>query len=143
MSNNSFLTNIISNLLDFKNSETLKLANDGINKGHDVLDKLNEQHHIEPMTIDDLLNKFSPIIDEQISLEMKKYPNLKPIEGEFKLSIEPHSNNVLAVWEFYFIDNHQQYKKINSQKVFDKDFFTAEDYTKIQNTSPTFKIESP
>lgn len=139
----SFFKTLLSNLLDFNKSETLKITNEKINKGHEILDKLHEQHHIDPMTIDDFLHKLSPIVDEKIIEEMAKNSSLKPIKGEFKLSIEHGSNNVLTEWDFYFIDNHQQYKKIGSKKVFDKDFFTTDAYAQIQNTSPAFDIEAP
>lgn len=141
-SHTDLISGLVDNLFNFQNSEVLKVANHVMTEGHKVMDKLDEKYHIEPMNIDVFLQKMSPSIDEKV-LETAKLEHTTPVGGEIKLSIEQSSGHVLAVWEFYFIDSKKQYKKINSQKVFDKDFFTVEAYTQIKNTSPTFNIEAP
>lgn len=133
---------VVDGLFNFKNSQVLKFANHAIEESNKVMDKLDEKYHVDPMTIEDFLQKISPSIDEKI-LATAKEENVTPVGGEIRLSINPNTQDVLIVWEFYFINQIQQYKKINSKKVINKDFFITEAYVEIKNNSPVYNIEAP
>lgn len=134
------LKKIISNLHDFENSEFLRSAKYVIDTGHQIMDKIDEFHHIEPITIEQLIDKLSPSIDKEIIKHHQK--NLKPIGGELKLSIQ-ENHSILAVWEFYFTNEYNSYHKIGGNKTIEPSWLIDDDYQKIKSKPLTFEITQP
>lgn len=139
----NFVEKTIDKLMNFENSEILQKTNQMMAQGHKVMDNIDAQYRIEPMSIEKLLQNFSPIIDEKV-IQYAKTKNLKPIGGEIKFSISPtNENEIITCWDFYFIDTNQQYKKISSEKTITKSSLTEEAYKNIKNNQLTFEIEPP
>lgn len=131
----------IDKLMNFENSEVLKSTTEMMNKGHEVMDKLDAKYQVKPLTLDELLNNFSPIIDEKV-IRHAKSTHETPVGGEIKFTAKS-DNEILAVWEFYFTDSQNKYKKISSEKVIEKSSVTDETYQHIKANSPTFSIDPP
>lgn len=137
--NNGFVIRLIDNLLDFSKSELLQ----AIQKNKEFLNDCHTKFEHKSMSIEDFIQKISPTIDEKIIDEIKKNPNLKPIEGEFKLSVDKNTHDVCIAWNFYFIDSQQKYIKTESLFFLKKEHFTEQAYAQIKENLSIFKIESP
>lgn len=136
-----FIEKAIDHLTNFEKSEFIQKTNHMMEKGHQVMDKIDAEYQIAPMTIEQLLNNFSPVIDEKIIQHVKSTQET-PVGGEIKFSLKS-DNEILAIWDFYFTDKNNKYKKISSEKIIAKSSVTDDAYQHIKGNSPTFNIDPP
>lgn len=132
---------IFNHLIDFENSETLKTIKNMADKGNQLMDKIDDSFHVEPLSIKQLLNYLSPVIDEKI-IEQMKDTTLKPIGGELKL-IAQLNNDILVIWDFYFINTQNKYIKIGNEKIIKQSRLTHEACEQIKSNVMVFDIKTP
>lgn len=141
--------NTIKHLKDIEKSEVLngaiQVASMVADKGNEFLDKLEPELESKLkskfLSVEELLDNYSPIIDEKI-IEYAKSTQETPIGGEFGLQVNS-DEDVLLTWEFYFTDSQNKYKKIGSEKAIQKSLLADEVYAQIKANSPKFTIDPP
>lgn len=120
----------------------IKDISNALEKIHGILSFIDDRlNHKIPMTIEQLLEKISPIIDEEI-INHAKDKNLTPIGGEIKLNMQT-DNNILASWEFYFSDNHKNISKIGSKNTISQNSLTTDAILQVQSHDLIFNINLP
>ena len=132
---------VLNRLLDFENSELLNTADKIIKTGNKIIDKVDEIHHIEPMSIEQFLIKTSPKIDKEI-IHHANSNHLTPIGREIKFSTQ-NNDKILVVWEFYFTDKDSKYSKIGGEKTINTLLLTIEANHQIKANDLVFNINPP